>query len=481
MRESVLALYHRLPGPVQSAAASVHGWRLKRWRYGPETDRLVADAFAREKWSPEQWSAFQRERLTALLRRAADRVPFYRRRWEARRSRGDRSPVDRLESWPILTKDELREDPRAFLADDVDPRRLYLEQTSGTTGKPLRLWRSRQTVRAWFALFEARARRWNGVSRKDRWAMLGGQLVVPVGRRRPPFWVWNAALRQLYLSSYHLCAETVSDYLEAMRRHGVVSLLGYASSMTTLAQASLDSGTSAPRLRVAISNAESLSGLQRDRIASAFSCPVRDTYGMAEIVGGGSECEAGSLHLWPEAGVLEVLEDASDAPARTGQVGRLVFTGLLNGEMPLVRYEIGDRGAPPETEEPCACGRTLPRLSAVEGRSDDVLVTPEGRRIGRLDPVFKADLRIREAQIIQDDLARVRVLLVAAPGYGPEDEHRVRQRLRERLGDAIAVSIEAVDAIPRGPGGKFRAVVSRIGRPELPRASNEAILPAART
>ena len=92
--------------------------------------------------------------------------------------------------------------------------------------------------------------------------------------------------------------------------------------------------------------------------------------------------------------MVEVLEAGAPVPA--GTVGDLVCTGLLNADMPLVRYRVGDRGALAPADEGCRCGRTLPTLATVEGRVDDVLLTPDGRRIGRLDPVFKADLPVRE-------------------------------------------------------------------------------------
>src|SRR5437016_14584366 len=93
--------------------------------------------------------------------------------------------------------------------------------TSGTTGQSLDLWRSKSTERAWYALFEARCRRWYGVSRHERWAILGGQLVTPVGLRRPPFWLWNAALNQLYMSSYHSAPDLVPHYLDSLSRYRI--------------------------------------------------------------------------------------------------------------------------------------------------------------------------------------------------------------------------------------------------------------------
>jgi phenylacetate-CoA ligase len=464
MKDSLISGYHRLPGPARSAVASLRGLYLGSWRYGGDAESLVAEAAERESWNPERWRSWQQERLSEVLHRAATRVPHYRRAWEERRRRGDRSSWDRLENWPVLSKETVRQAPLEFVAEDRDPRRMYHEHTSGTTGKPLHIWQSKDTVRRWFALFEARVRRWNGVSRSDRWAMVGGQLVVPVGRTRPPFWVRNYPMHQLYLSSYHLAPSNFADYFDAMRRFGTVYMLGYASSMMALAQGSLELGIEAPKLRVAISNAEPLSPVQRQRIGAAFRCPVRDTYGMAEIACGASECSAGSLHVWPDAGWIEVLQDEEDSAGAAGESGRLVCTGFINADMPLVRYAVGDRGALAPAGPPCACGRPLPRLERIEGRCDDVLVTPEGRLVGRLDPVFKADLPIREAQIVQEALDRIRLKVVPAQGLDPADLRIVRQRLLDRLGSSVEVVVEIVEAIPRGAGGKFRSVVSLLPR-----------------
>lgn len=458
-----MAIYGRLPSPLQSAAASVRGWKLRRWRYGGDSDRLVEEALQREHWSVAMWKTYQEERLASLLTRASQRVPFYRDQWAARRRAGDRAPVENLLSWPVLTKETLRASNREFLADDRDPSSLIHEHTSGTTGLPLNLWSSRETVRQWYALFEARVRRWNGVTRHDRWAILGGQLVTPASRTRPPFWVWNAGLHQLYMSSYHISPQTAGAYVEALRRYRIRYVLGYASSLFSLAHLAREAGTKAPELALAVSNAEPLYAHQREAIGEVFACPVRDTYGMAEASAAASECVSGGLHLWPDAGVIEVLDSETGAPARPGEVGKLTATGLLNADMPLVRYEVGDAGALWEDAEVCSCGRTLPRLKEVTGRLDDVIVTPEGRRVGRLDTVFKSDMRIREAQVIHETFDEVRVLVVPAEGFGASDIESIRRRLQERLGPAMRIAIEEVGAIPRTAAGKFRAVISRVG------------------
>ncbi len=189
MTDWTLNVYHHLPAPARSVLASLRGSYLRYWRYGPETEHLINDALERETWTPEQWRVYQQVHLEFLLNRAATRVPYYKEYWDKNKRKGDHSSWSYLENWPVLEKEAVRANPLAFLATDCNPHRMFHEHTSGTTGKSLDLWWSKKTVRAWYALFETRWRRWYGVSRYDRWAILGGQLVTPVSQKKPPFWV----------------------------------------------------------------------------------------------------------------------------------------------------------------------------------------------------------------------------------------------------------------------------------------------------
>ena len=455
---SLLSVYHRLPGPLREAAATTRGYYLRSWRYGRETEALVRQALEREHWGADDWARWRTERLAFLLRRAASDVPFYRDLWQRRRRAGNQASVEYLENWPVLAKEAVRARPRAFVADDCNPARMFPEHTSGTTGTPLNLWQTRSTVRAWYAVVEARLRRWNGVSRRDRWAVFGGQLVIPASQSRPPFWVWNAGLRQLYLSAYHLSPATIGAYADVLRDYRVQYALGYPSALHAVAVLAREAGIPLPQLRVTIGNAEPVLATQREEIAKGFGCPMRETYGMAEVVAAASDCGHGRLHTWPEVGLVEVLEDASDAAA--AGIGRLVCTGLINADMPLIRYAVGDRGRlAPAGAQVCGCGRTLPILEEIDGRSDDVVVTPDGRRIGRFDPVFKADFPIREAQIVQEAPDRLLVRVVPAAGFSERTAAELAERLRMRTGSAMTISVEQVKLIPRTAAGKFRAVI----------------------
>ncbi|HTL94987.1 MAG TPA: hypothetical protein VL157_05555 [Gemmatimonadaceae bacterium] len=475
MNRRLVGLYHRLPTPARNAAAAMRGLYLRAWRYGPETDRMADEAIEREQWSAAQWAAWRSERLGTVLERAATRVPYYRDQWAARRRAGDRASWEVLENWPTLEKETVRQLGIGLLADDCDSRRMFHEHTSGTTGTSLDLWWSRVTVRAWYALFEARWRRWYGVTRHDRWAIIGGQLVTPVARRTPPFWVWNPALRQLYLSAYHLAPDLVPFYLDAMRRYRIRHLFGYSSALHALALGAGAGGATNLQLAVVTTNAEPLFPHQREAITAAFDCPVRETYGMAEIVTAASECAAGRLHEWPEVGIVECV--ATDAMLGDDEsVGDLVCTGLLNDDMPLVRYRVGDRGAWDSDSSPCGCGRTLPRIARLEGRADDTLFTRDGRAVGRMDPVFKSRAPVREAQIVQEALDRVRVRVVPADGYTSADGVAIAARIRDRLGDVV-VTVDEVTEIPRTANGKLRAVICQLPESERARLRANAARP----
>lgn len=460
MSKSLLQIYHQLPPWARNLTASLRGYYLKQWRYDARTEKLVEEALERDRWSAEQWEKWRHTRLTHLLYRAVTRVPYYRDLWAERKRKGDKSSWEYLENWPILEKKTLRERSLEFVADDCNPKKMYLDQTSGTTGTSLNIWSTADTLKAWYALFEARSRVWYSVSRKDRWAILGGQLITPVSQQKPPFWVWNGGLNQLYMSSYHLSPDFIGFYLAALKKYRVRYLLGYSSALYALAREKLrQKNKNDLRMEVVISNAEPLFDHQREAIAEAFACPVRETYGMAEMVAAASECGDDRLHQWPDAGIIE----RNARAGRQNEPFDFICTGLINADMPLIRYRVGDCGK--FSDEGCGCGRTLPLLENVEGRLDDVLYTADGRRIGRLDPVFKAGIPIIEAQIIQESVKELTVKYVPAGDFDHKSAGDLIDRIRERMGD-VRVNLQRVTHLPRTDRGKFRAVVCNLTEEE---------------
>jgi phenylacetate-CoA ligase len=135
-------------------------------------------------------------------------------------------------------------------------------------------------------------------------------------------------------------------------------------------------------------------------------------------------------------------------------------TGLGNDATPFLRYRIGDVGT--RLRRPCGCGRPGDVFLDVDGRIEDYVATPDGRLVGRLDHIFKDQLAVAEAQIVQERPVSIEVRVVPRPEWNAASERALMREIRSRLGDEIRVDLRLVNAIAREPNGKFRAVKSRV-------------------
>jgi phenylacetate-CoA ligase len=223
-------------------------------------------------------------------------------------------------------------------------------------------------------------------------------------------------------------------------------------------------------LKLVVTDSEPLLDNQRSIIERAFACPVRETYGMAEIACAASECPSGALHIWPEVGFIELL-DENDQPVGPGETGRIVATQLLNLDMPLIRYDTQDMAQAGPDGAPCACGRPLPRLQKLLGRNDDVVITQDGRRIVQVDRIFDPCFDIREAQIVQEDIGRFRIRVAPGARWSTASGEALCEALRDLVGEA-EISVDLVPRIERTWAGKYRMIVSKVpaAREAIPRA-----------
>lgn len=456
-----LSFYHHLPYPLRVIGASLWGLHLRSWRYGPETEQLVRDALEREMWNPQQWKNWQEERLSFILNRAATNVPYYREYWQAKRRHGDRTSWDLLENWPILSKETVRQNNPLFLADDCIKKRMYADHTSGTTGTPLTVWLSRSTVKQWYAVFEARLRRWYGVSYEQPWGIFGGQVVVPADQKRPPYWIRNLGLQQTYFSVLHIAPWSFRDYIKTIQGHKLTHLIVYTNSLYSIAsEVPASEQPIKSKLKVILTNAEPLFDFQRQKLESVFGCPVKETYGLSELVCAASECECGKMHWWPEIGLHEVINDNGDR-VKNGETGRLISTGLINADMPLIRYDTKDLTVQPLEDVPCACNRKLPLAGKFIGRYDDVIITKDGRRLTQLDTIFDPHLPLKEAQIVQNTLSDFVIRVIPDTGWKQENCDYLINELKKRVGD-VNVSIVEEHHIEKTWAGKFRIIVSNL-------------------
>jgi len=458
----MLSLYHSLPHFMQNFVANVRGFQLRSWRYGNDFQRLKDEASERERWSVDEWRFWQEERLGYILHKAATQVPFYRDYWVKRRKSSQFSFLMDIENWPILEKDEVRKDPKAFIVDHDNDKHLFTDKTGGTTGVPTLIYETRSIVRKWYALSEARLQRWHGVDSPQWWGMFGGQKIIPLSKNKEPYWVKNAGLRQIYFSIYHISRDTAKHYYSALCKFNLPYFVVYPSVFAILAHHFDELGLKPPPTKVIFCNSEKVTQKQREIIQTVFDCPVVDTYGMAEKLSGASECDQGIMHYWPEVGNFELFDsDVGEFIRDTDIHGDFVLTSLLNETMPLIRYRNGDRGTLPDWSYKCGCNCPLPRFGKIDGRANDLIVTKDGRKLYILDSLFN-DLPIVEGQLVQVSIDEFVVNWVPDHGFAdPKSEKELKARLQDYLGN-VEIQFVKMDQIPRNPNGKSQPFISRI-------------------
>ena len=452
------AFYARLPVWTQHGVVSAYGLYWYWLRFGPGYKRFVKEYTQRDRLTADEWHYWQEARLHDLLRVAAMQVPYYQRVW--RKEERTAALAGRLEDLPLLEKDCIRAEPEAFLRQDIKAWPRLVFHTSGSTGAPIASIWTVEEVRMSLALREVRSARWAGVSFKMARATFSGRLVEPDPASEGPFYRFNIVERQVYLSPFHLRSETAPLYVEALSKHGVQWLTGYAVSFYLLGKFILEQGLKVPPLKAVITTSEKITEEMRRVMEMAFGCRIYEEYSTVENVIFASECHHGRLHLSPDVAVVEILRP-NGTPCMPGEVGEVVTTGLMRGYQPFVRYRLGDLAM--WDPEPCQCGRGMPALREIIGRLEDVVTGPDGRQMVRFHGIFVNQPNVREGQIIQEAVNRIRVKIVPTGGFGPADVRDIIHRVQQRLGIHVEVITELVDHIPRTEGGKFRAVISLVG------------------
>jgi phenylacetate-CoA ligase len=460
-------LYPYAPLWVQNAGISLYGLAYRRERLGGAFAQYVEAFSGRNSWSRDQMDAYVRDELRRMLLHAFDNVAYYRRRWTAagiQRHDLARLPLSDLPRIPVTSKEDLRRSPEDFVAANVAPAgRLLRYHSSGSTGTPITVMCTADSHRKFRAGREVRSFGWAGASVRMPRSTLGGRMIVPSGDAPPPYYRYNWAERQVYLSAYHISPHSIDGYIEAFNRYRPALLTGYAHAHYLLARMMCERGL---RLdyepRAIVLSSEKLTAEMKSVIRTALRARAYEEYGAVEDCMLATECPHGSLHVSPDFGVIEIVDD-DGRPVPPGVEGRVVCTGLLNDAQPLIRYAIGDVASWSPT--PCSCGvNQFPVLQEVVGRLEDVVVGLDGREMNRFHGIFINMPHVVEAQIVQESRRCIRVNLVPTSDFNQDDEALIRHRIATERLPGMEVEVCKVRALERTERGKFRAVISRLSK-----------------
>jgi phenylacetate-CoA ligase len=153
--------------------------------------------------------------------------------------------------------------------------------------------------------------------------------------------------------------------------------------------------------------------------------------------------------------------DENNKPVKPGEKGRLVCSAIGNKAFPLIRYDIGDI-VTLSKEDKCVCGRGGLIIDSIEGRKEDYIVTKDGKKIGRLDHLFKDTLGIKQSQIVQTEVGKITINIIIDDNFSKKDINLLKNEIFVRFGESIDYEINEVTEIPRGANDKFRFIISDI-------------------
>lgn len=415
----------------------------------------------RTQWlPPEDLSQLQLARLRRFLTQVQRSVPYYRTLF---RQRGvDPSQVSSLADLrqiPFLTKPLIRAHGAELKAENAG--RLIRYNTGGSSGEPLVFYMGMERVSHDVAA-KWRATRWWGVDIGDPEIVLWGS-PIEIGAQDRLRALRDFMLRSRLLPAFDMSEARMDEYLRDIRRTRPRMMFGYASAMARLATYARSTGVPLDHagVRVVFVTGETLYPDQRQVIEAAFGAPVANGYGARDAGFVAHQCPSGSLHVSSEHVVVELVDGDGNGVA-PGESGEIVVTHLATGAFPFIRYRTGDMAV--QSPHACACGRGLPVLDQVLGRSTDFIRTRSGIVMHALALIYevRGQPGVQAFKFLQAADYSIDLHIAAGGEFTSEVEARTLAGLRRRLGPETPIRIARVGHIPPERSGKHRYVVSQI-------------------
>ncbi len=409
-------------------------------------------------WSADELAQLQITRLRRLLTLAGQNVPHYRRLFAQLGFDPTqvRSLAD-LRRLPLTSKADIRAAGDRLKSEKSQGLARF--NTGGSSGEPLIFFIGKERVSHDVAA-KWRATRWWGVDIGDPEIVVWGS-PIEVGSQDRVKAFRDALMRTRLLPAFEMSESRLDDFLSEIRRVRPRMLFGYPSALSWIAQHAEKRGVAMNDLgiRVAFVTSERLYDDQRERIARVFGCPVANGYGGRDAGFIAHECPQGSLHLTAEDVIVELLDEQGE-PVAPGQVGEIVVTHLATPDFPFIRYRTGDMAV--QSGKACACGRGLPVLDEVQGRSTDFVVAQDGTVMHGLALIYVLrDLPgVGAFKIVQHSRTDTEVMVVPGEGWLDTHPHTIERGLRARLGEGVTVRVNLLERIPPEKSGKFRYIVS---------------------
>lgn len=426
-------------------------YAAKRIMHRTKGYQKILKAISETKFADrEALERYQLERLIPLIRHCYENVPYYS---ELFRRHGivpeDIRQLTDLKRLPMLTREDILNNHDRLHAVNVNRRLCQTAETSGTTGKNIRVTRDYRSIHHEEAFINRYLREFGLSGQGLRIAHFRGEILPKERLKNHQFSVKAPFGNRLIFSSFELNPENFPYYLDQLQSFKPHMLYGYPSVLLVLAKLFHTHGASL-KLSAVMTSSENLSPENRHIMEDIFQCRVLDWYGQAERVAAISLCPQGHYHLVEDYSIMELVESPNGL--------EIVGTSLFNYAMPLLRYRTSDYvRINTENDQPCDCGSPFRRVDGLFGRKPGYILTPENQRIPvfLLDDLINLNDGVLEYQIAQQHQDELILNLVTLPSYNSENEREIRQRLIKRISGSMSYVFRYCRSLQRSPGGKM--------------------------
>jgi len=411
-------------------------------------------------WPADRLATLQTQRLQAFLLDVGAHVPYYRDLF----SQADFDPrrvtsAADLQRLPLLTKTVIRNHTEAM--KHAHAQGLARFNTGGSSGEPLIFFIGNKRVSHDVAA-KWRATRWWGVDIGDPEIVVWGSPIELGKQDRIKHWR-DKLLRTQLLPAFEMSAAKLDQFIATIRSVRPRMLFGYPSALSHIARHAQERGVAMNDIgiRVAFVTSERLYDEQRVTISKVFGCPVANGYGGRDAGFIAHECPAGGMHITADDLVLEIINDAGEVLPH-GVAGEIVVTHLATNDFPFIRYRTGDIGV--LDHKLCSCGRSLPLLKEIQGRSTDFVVAADGTVMHGLSLIYiLRNLEgVKSFKVVQESLSLTRVMLVVDASFKSDSVNLIVDGFKKRLGAMVRIEVQQLDEIPAEKSGKFRYIVSHV-------------------
>ncbi|MFC2150230.1 phenylacetate--CoA ligase family protein [Calditrichota bacterium] len=407
------------------------------------------------KKTSESLSRLVSKRLQQLLISAYDNVPYYRSTMDrvGYSPRKDFTGPDDLTHLPILTRQILKNrEPKEFLNRTMDMSNLYWSQSSGSSGKPIQVWREPWSraikVACWLrVLYE------NGYDPRDRVLALAD----PSRLAGETMLLQKFGFYRRWVEDILTPTNLIVDRILKIRPN---IIYGTRSCFTDIFNELNSRNVRIDWMKMSLIGGEIINDKVKIDCQSHFGIPLTEFYGTVETgILAHETSDRDGLHLNEDLVYYEFLDD-NDKPVEPGQSGHLVVTRLTGNAMPLIRYKVGDYVTYKVVRN--VNGGFERRIVSVDGRDNDIVVLSNGKRLQYYQFTLKLYKyhNLTEFRIIQDSKDHLKILLVGEDAYLDEIEGSIMSDFNKLLDGASTYSIIRVDEIPRDASGKTRAVIA---------------------